>query len=46
MDLMGLCSICSKPGAMNTCKLCGKIVCNDHYNSLHGVCSACMSGKQ
>jgi len=46
MDLMGLCSICGKPGAMYTCNLCGRVVCSQHFNSIHGVCTHCMSGKE
>ncbi len=45
MDLIGLCSICGKPGAMNTCSLCGRLVCNTCFDHSHGVCTACKTGK-
>ena len=38
---IGLCRICGKP-ASNKCSLCGKIVCDEHYDpdlmtcTLHG----------
>ncbi len=46
MDLLGLCSICGKPDAMYTCKMCGRIVCIRCYDSMHGICINCKSGKQ
>lgn len=46
VDLMGLCSICGKPGAMFTCHLCGRIVCSGCYDNAHGICCNCKSGKQ
>lgn len=45
VDLLGLCSICGKPGAMYTCHLCGKNVCARCYNANHGVCNQCSTGK-
>ena len=41
MDLMGLCSICGKPGMMQTCSLCGRHVCNTCYDFSNGVCVNC-----
>ena len=40
-DIVGLCNICGRPGAMHTCHLCGRIVCNSCYNLHHGVCIEC-----
>lgn len=45
MDLMGLCSICGMPGAMITCSLCGRLVCNKCGDSLHRICNICKTGK-
>lgn len=45
MDLMGLCSICGKPGVMRTCHLCGKNVCQNCYDSMHDVCNRCKRGN-
>lgn len=46
MDLMGLCSICGKPGAMHTCNLCGKLVCDTCFDMAFGVCHSCKMGKR
>lgn len=46
MDLMGLCNVCGKPGAMHTCSLCGRNVCNSCFDHMHRVCCACKSGKK
>lgn len=46
MDLTGLCSICGKPGIMNSCNLCGRIVCNECFNSVYGICVNCKIGKK
>ncbi|MGF3555325.1 MAG: orotate phosphoribosyltransferase [Thermoplasmatota archaeon] len=45
MDLMGLCSICGRPGAMFTCILCGRLVCSTCFDNKHGICSNCKIGK-
>jgi hypothetical protein len=46
MDLMGLCSICGKPGAMHTCVLCGRLVCSNCFDARNNVCMQCKVGKQ
>ena len=46
MDLVGLCNICGKPGAMYTCSLCGSQVCSICYDTAHGICNSCKVGKQ
>lgn len=45
MDLMGLCSICGKPGAMHSCMLCGRLVCGNCFDINHGVCASCKAEK-
>jgi len=45
MEMMGLCSICGKPGAMHTCSLCGRIVCSNCIDLGHQVCKICKTGK-
>ncbi|MBL7100940.1 MAG: hypothetical protein ISS23_03240 [Nanoarchaeota archaeon] len=40
------CQICSKKIANNVCKKCGNNVCEDHYDTLTGLCSACKQGKR
>ena len=46
MEVMGLCSICGKPGPMFTCGLCGRLVCRSCFDSQHGVCSSCKIGER
>jgi len=45
MDLIGLCSICNRPGAMFTCILCGRLVCSNCFDKKHSICSNCKIGK-
>jgi len=45
MEMMGLCSICGKPGAMHTCKLCGRIVCKNCFDNFNNICKQCKTGK-
>jgi hypothetical protein len=40
-----LCDVCGKI-ATNTCKLCGKRVCDAHYDSKLGLCTACKAGRR
>ena len=45
VDLLGLCNICGKPGAMFTCHMCGKLVCPSCFDKEHGICKQCFIGK-
>lgn len=44
-DLIGLCSICGKPGSMLTCNMCGKLFCTNCYDKEHCICIQCRIGK-
>lgn len=46
MDLMGLCNICGKPGAMFTCHICGRLVCSNCIDTAHSICNNCKMGKR
>lgn len=46
MDLIGLCSICGRPGAMYTCMFCGKVVCVSCFDKKLNMCINCRLGKQ
>jgi hypothetical protein len=37
-DIAGLCDICGKV-AKHKCHLCGKIVCDEHYDAVHKICA-------
>lgn len=45
METVGLCMICGKP-AQNTCSLCGRLVCQDHYYPQAKVCSYCIPAQE
>jgi len=45
MTLMGQCHICGKPST-TACRMCGKVVCEDHADPTSGLCQSCASGKQ
>ncbi len=40
----GLCEICRKP-AIATCRLCGRRVCEDHYDKATGLCTICLNAR-
>ncbi|MFP3215041.1 MAG: hypothetical protein RXR32_00610 [Candidatus Micrarchaeota archaeon] len=40
-----LCYICGKP-AKHVCKLCGRHVCEEHYDKETGLCINCKLGKR
>ncbi|MEM3227890.1 MAG: hypothetical protein QXR58_02100 [Candidatus Micrarchaeaceae archaeon] len=44
MEKTGLCSICGKP-ARNTCSMCGRVVCDDHFDKKLGICTSCKKGR-
>lgn len=44
MDVVGLCSVCGKP-AKNSCKMCGRIFCDDHFDKKLGICNSCKRGR-
>ncbi|ADV64497.1 hypothetical protein Desmu_0178 [Desulfurococcus mucosus DSM 2162] len=35
------CEICGEREAVYTCRLCGRRVCGDDYDSVKGVCKVC-----
>lgn len=44
MDIKKECMVCKNKLGNNGCKLCGKIVCKDHYDSENGICIECKKG--
>ncbi len=43
-DIVLLCNVCNRP-ARNWCKLCGKMVCGEHYDTEAGICLSCKRGR-
>ena len=39
------CQVCGKKIASNTCRKCGRNVCEDHYDPSTGLCTSCKQGK-
>lgn len=44
-SMIGICSLCGSP-AVSTCRLCGRLVCEEHYDSRTGICADCLAGKR
>ncbi|MFI5412263.1 MAG: hypothetical protein ACHQX1_00010 [Candidatus Micrarchaeales archaeon] len=44
-DISTLCDICGKI-AKHTCKLCGKRVCDAHYDEKNKICTSCKKGMR
>ncbi|MHC1708813.1 MAG: hypothetical protein AB9819_00155 [Methanomassiliicoccales archaeon] len=40
MEVLGLCSICSRP-ARYSCTMCGRLVCPSHYDKHGRLCDQC-----
>ncbi|QLD90859.1 hypothetical protein HWV07_18145 [Natronomonas salina] len=45
MSVEGLCAICENSTADHGCDLCGRMVCETHYETPAGVCVECGSGS-
>ena len=41
---MGICHICGGV-AEKRCKMCGRAVCDKHYDSKSGLCDSCKRGR-
>ncbi|MDD1772702.1 MAG: hypothetical protein LUQ09_07245 [Methanomassiliicoccales archaeon] len=40
MEVLGLCSVCSRP-ASHSCVMCGKALCSRHYDHESRMCQQC-----
>ncbi|HVO77937.1 MAG TPA: hypothetical protein VMS79_03620 [Methanomassiliicoccales archaeon] len=40
MTTVGMCMICGRP-ATHTCAICGRLVCDQHFNRDVGMCTIC-----
>ncbi|HDD45870.1 MAG TPA: orotate phosphoribosyltransferase [Candidatus Aenigmarchaeota archaeon] len=46
MEIGGICAICGKASQhVYTCKLCGAIVCEKHFDFSKGVCVRCLQRR-
>ena len=44
-DTVTLCDVCGK-AAKNTCKMCGRRLCSNHYDRSLGLCHSCKAGRR
>jgi len=44
MSVTGLCQICTREEAEDSCQLCGKLVCERHYEESLEQCVECTGG--
>ncbi|MCX6664934.1 MAG: orotate phosphoribosyltransferase [Euryarchaeota archaeon] len=45
-EVVGLCSICGKPGPLMSCMLCGSLTCNECFDTFNHVCKICSRKNQ
>ncbi|HID28347.1 MAG TPA: orotate phosphoribosyltransferase [Methanosarcinales archaeon] len=45
MELKGICNICGNVSTVQTCHLCGMLVCEKCFDIYKGVCVQCSRGK-
>jgi hypothetical protein len=43
-DVIVLCDICGKI-SRHTCRMCGKRVCDEHYDLNLHICTSCKAGR-
>ncbi|TQD26164.1 orotate phosphoribosyltransferase [Methanolobus vulcani] len=44
MKRVGICAICGSVSNLNTCSLCGRLVCGSCFDHSRNVCKQCSSG--
>ncbi|SFM19941.1 hypothetical protein [Methanolobus profundi] len=45
MERAGICPICGSVSKLNTCAICGRLVCNRCYDHSRSVCIQCSPGN-
>jgi len=46
MRRSGICMICGQVAEpAYSCKLCGMIVCGEHFDKRKGICTSCAAGR-
>jgi hypothetical protein len=43
MSVSGLCEICERGEVVDGCDRCGRLVCEEHFEVRHGVCTKCFA---
>jgi hypothetical protein len=43
MSVSGLCEICERGEVVDGCDRCGRLVCEEHFEERHGVCTKCFA---
>ena len=46
MERVALCMICGTRPAADSCSMCGRVVCREHFDPLTGLCTACSAGRK
>ena len=44
MSVSGICQVCEAAEGKHTCKRCGSLVCNEHWDRTARACLACAEG--
>ena len=43
MSVSGLCEVCERREVVDGCDRCGRLVCEEHFERRHGVCTECFA---
>jgi hypothetical protein len=43
MSVSGLCEVCERHEVVDGCDRCGRLVCGEHFERRHGVCTECFA---
>lgn len=45
-EMAGVCAVCGRAGRMNSCTICGALVCEMHFDPMSGMCLNCRRGRR
>lgn len=43
MSVSGLCEVCERREVVDGCDRCGRLVCEEHFERRHGMCTECFA---
>ncbi|MCX6707603.1 MAG: hypothetical protein NT001_05700 [Candidatus Woesearchaeota archaeon] len=46
MERVVLCMMCGSKPAADSCSMCGRVVCKEHFDASTGLCTSCSSGRK